>query len=250
MDYSELQQVVDKVIEAHGSISRWKDLKAVEAVISVWGFLFSAKRRPVLNRIRVRASTREPKFIFYDYPRHGRNCEFMGNGEVRVTTPDNQVLINRLQPREAMHRWRRQLYWDALDFTYFGGYATWNYLVTPFLFLWDDFYFEKLTPHSVDSEYPLQLQVRFPPDLPTHCQKQVFYFDRNYLLRRLDYTAEVVSRWAHAAHICDEYQDFAGFKIPTKRRVLPLFIGRKPLPGPVIVAIDTHEFRPILSDAT
>ena len=74
-------------------------------------------------------------------------------------------------------------------------------------------------------------------------EKQIFYFDRNCLLRRLDYTAEVVSRWAHAAHICENYQDFDGFKIPTTRRVLPLLIGNKPLSRPVIVAIDIHEFQ-------
>jgi hypothetical protein len=126
--------------------------------------------------------------------------------------------------------------------------ASWNYLVTPFLFMRDDFKFEILEPLSAESEYPLQLQVAFPQDLPTHCNKQIFYFDRNYLLRRLDYTAQVVSRWARAAHICENYQDFDGFKIPTKRRVLPLLIGNKPLAGPVIVAIDIHELQ--LKEAT
>jgi len=38
-------------------------------------------------------------------------------------------------------------------------------------------------------------------------------------------------------------QDFDGFKFPTKRRVLPLLIGKRPLTGPVIVAIDIHELR-------
>jgi hypothetical protein len=85
------------------------------------------------------------------------------------------------------------------------------------------------------------MKVNFPPDLPTHCKTQIFYFDRDHLLRRLDYTAEVVSRWAHAAHICEKYQDIDGIKFPTRRRVLPLLVGNKPMPGPVIVAIDIHE---------
>jgi hypothetical protein len=243
MVYHDLGSIIEKVIEAHGGASRWRDLEAVEAIISVRGFLFKAKRRPILNRVRVRASTREPQFIFYDYPRTGQKSEFIGNEEVRITGPDNRVVTSRLQPRSAIRRLRRQLYWDALDFTYFGGYATWNYLVTPFLFLRDDFHFEKLEPISSDLEYPLRLQVSFPQDLPTHCKKQIFYFDRKCLLRRLDYTAEVVSRWAHAAHICENYQDFDGFKIPTTRRVLPLLMGNRPLSGPVIVAIDIHEFQ-------
>ena len=251
MASNDLSKILQKVIQAHGSISRWQDLAGLEAVISVRGFLFKAKRRPILNRIRVRASTHKPKFIFYDYPRTGRNSEFIDNGDVRITTADSQVLVSREKPRETIRQLRHRLYWDALDFTYFGGYATWNYLVTPFLFLRDDFYFEELGPVSTGSaNYPLRLQVRFPEDLPTHCSDQIFYFDDDYLLRRLDYTAEVISRWAHAAHLCEDYRDFDGFKIPTKRRVRPLLIGNKPLPGPVIVAIDIHEFRPILSAET
>ena len=241
MAVTDMRKIVEQIIDAHGGASRWQELASVEAVISVEGFLFRAKRRPTLNHIRVRASTREPHFVFYDYPVLGQNSEFLGNEEVRITAAGNQVLANRLNPRTAFKGFRRQLYWDELDFTYFGGYATWNYLVTPFLFLSDIFLFEKLETSSADSEYPLCLKVNFPQDLPTHCKTQIFYFDGDYLLRRLDYTAEVVSRWARAAHICDNYQDFDGLKIPTRRRVLPLFFGSKPLSAPVIVAIDIHE---------
>jgi hypothetical protein len=238
---TDVQKIVEKVIEAHGGASRWRDLEAIEAIISVRGFLFKAKRRPILNRVRVRASTREPRFTFYDYPRSGRTSVFIGNEEVRITDADHQVLVSRTEPRAAIQGLRRQLYWDALDFAYFGGYATWNYLVTPFIFLRDDFHFEIRESFSAHPGYPLQLQVEFPPDLPTHCQNQTFFFDSDYLLRRLDYTAEVISRWAYAAHTCDNYRDFGGFQFPTQRRVLPLLLWKKPLPGPVIVAIDIHE---------
>ena len=127
MSGNDVQKIVQKIVEAHGRASRWRQLEAVEAIISVRGFLFKAKRRPILNRVRIRASTREPKFTFYDYPRAGRNSESIGNEEVRITDADHQVLVSRLQPRVAIRRLRRQLYWDALDFAYFGGYATWNY---------------------------------------------------------------------------------------------------------------------------
>ena len=62
MAINDVQKVVEKVIESHGGGSRWRELEAIEAIISVRGFLFKAKRRPVLNRVRVRASTRDPKF--------------------------------------------------------------------------------------------------------------------------------------------------------------------------------------------
>jgi len=241
-----VQDILEKVIEAHGGARRWQELAAVDAIISVRGFLFTAKRRPILNRVRVRASTREPRFIFYDFPRAGQTGELNGDKEVRISGPDNRIVSSRMQPRTAIRSLRRQFYWDDLDFIYFGGYATWNYLVTPFLFLREGFNFAALEPLS-GIDYPFRLQVSYPDDLPTHCKKQILYFDRNYLLRRLDYTAEVVGRWAHAAHLCEKYQDFEGIKIPTTRRVRPLFIGSRPLPGPTIVALDIHEFRQLKS---
>ena len=245
---NDIDPLIEKVIEAHGSIARWCDLEAVEAVISARGFLFTAKRRPKLNRVRVRASIHEPKIIFYDYLQAGQTGELNGDKEVRIIRADNEIVASRLQPRLAIQSLRRNLYWDTLDFVYFGGYATWNYLVTPFLFLTDGFHFEKLAPLPAAAECPLRLQVSFPHNLPTHCKKQVFYFDRNNLLRRLDYTAEVVNRWARAAHLCENYRDFDGFNIPTKRRVRPLFVGNQPLPGPTIVALDIHDLR-LLSSA-
>jgi hypothetical protein len=236
------QHILEKVIQAHGGAQRWQSLAAVEAIISARGFLFTAKRRPILNRVRVRAFTHEPRFIFYDFPRAGQTGELNGEGEVSITGPDDQRVSDRLLPRAAFRSLRRQFYWDDLDFIYFGGYATWNYLVTPFLFLREGFDFTLLEPlRGIDC--PFRLQASFPDALPSHCKKQIFHFDRNYLLRRLDYTAEVVGRWAHAAHLCENYQDFDGIKIPTIRRVRPLFIGSRPLPGPTLVAIDIHEFR-------
>jgi hypothetical protein len=75
---NDVHKIVEQVIEAHGGVERWNELEAIEAIISVRGFLFKAKRRPILNRVRVRASAREPKFTFYDFPRTGQNSEFDG----------------------------------------------------------------------------------------------------------------------------------------------------------------------------
>ena len=139
MASNDVREIVEKIIEAHGGAARWKELEAVEAIISARGFLFKAKRRPILNRVRVRAATREPRFTFYDYLQPGQTGELNGDKDVRILGPDNEVVSSRLDPRAAIRSLRRQLYWDALDFIHFGIYATWNYLVTPFLFLRDDF---------------------------------------------------------------------------------------------------------------
>ena len=57
-------------------------------------------------------------------------------------------------------------------------------------------------------------------------------------LRRHDYVADVVGRWAHAAHFCEEHRESNGLLFPTRRRVLPIAPGGRVLPGPVLVALD------------
>ena len=241
----EARALVQEIIEAHGGAALWNSLEVLEAEISAWGFLFTAKRRPTLKHIVVSASTREPRISFHDFPSPGSTSELIGDQEVRILGGDGKPTAKRLNPRPAFTGLRRMISWDALDFIYFGGYALWNYLVTPFLFLRDGFQFQMLEPRE-DARPPWsRLQVTFPPDLPTHCNKQIFYFDENRYLRRLDYTAEVVGGWARAAHLCEDYRDFDGLKAPTRRRVRPILFGSSPLPAPTLVTIEVHTVRPI-----
>jgi hypothetical protein len=95
-----LSAAIRAAIDAHGGAARWNRLNAVEATISARGSLFTAKRRPPLERVRVVAA-------------------------------DGTVVARRMQPRGAFRGWRRQFYWDLLDLTYFGGYATCNYFTSP-----------------------------------------------------------------------------------------------------------------------
>ena len=235
-------KVLDEIIEAHGGMAYWNTLEAVEADISAAGFLFTAKRRPALVRVRMRAWTREPRFAFYDFPGPGKTSELIGNSEVRILDADGAVIARREDPRAAFRGIRHLFAWDELDFIYFAGYATWNYLTAPFLLSRNGFIIKELSPLGDLT----RLQVTFPDDVPTHSREQVFYFDDRHLLRRLDYTAEVVGGWAHAAHLCEDYKLFGKLQVPTRRRVFPLPFGHRPAPGPTLVAIDVHDVRPVI----
>jgi hypothetical protein len=237
--------LLQSVIAAHGGIDRWNALEAVDAEISASGFLFTVKRRPPLRHVRMRAWTREPRFAFYDYPKQGQIAELIGTKEVRISDRDGRVLDRRTDPRSAFRSFRHLFSWDALDLIYFAGYATWNYLIAPFLLTWPGVVITELEPLKSGTSSLHRLQVTFPEDIPTHCRQQVFYFDERYLLQRLDYTAEVVGGWAHAAHFCEDYRTFEGIQAPMRRRVLPLFFGNSPLPGPTLVAIEVHDLKPI-----
>jgi hypothetical protein len=245
MNQAYAMRTVHEAVEAHGGMDFWNGIEALDAEISARGFLFTAKRRPVLRRVRMRAAAHEPRFSFADFPKPGQTAELIGNDEVHILDREGRIAARRENPRAAFHGLRRQFIWDDLDFTYFGGYATWNYLTTPFMLLREGLIIEALEPLPGPLAQLTRVQVTFPDGFPTHSRRQVFYFDEKRLLRRLDYTAEVVGGWAHAAHLCDEYRQFGGLKVATRRRVLPLPFGYTPLPGPLLVELDVHDIRPV-----
>ncbi|MFO0754006.1 MAG: hypothetical protein U0411_11880 [Thermodesulfovibrionales bacterium] len=236
---------IREIIDAHGGSELWNSLGTLEAEVSARGLLFTLKRRPVLDHARITVFTHEPKLFFHDFPSPGLTGEFIGEEEVRIVAADTRIVARRTAPRSAFKGLRRLVSWDDLDFLYFGGYATWNYLVTPFLFLREGFRFELLEPAGGAPPGSLRLRATFPDDIPTHSRTQVFHFDEKRYLQRLDYTAEVVGSWARAAHSCEDYRDFGGLKAPTRRRVRPIFFAEKPLPWPILVALDIHDIRPV-----
>ena len=241
----EPNEAIQQIIAAHGGEALWKGIKTLEAEISTSGLLFKFKRRPVLDHVRVTAHAHEPRFVFHDFPSVGLNGELVGDSEVRIVSQGGEIVQKRDHPRSAFKNLGRMLSWDDLDFIYFGGYATWNYMVAPFFFMRDGFHFQWLDPVKISASFWHRLKVTMPEDLPTHCRAQIFYFDDAWYLQRLDYVAEVVGAWAHAAHFCEDYQDFNGIKAPTRRRVRPILVADKPLPGPILVALDIHFIRPV-----
>ena len=241
----EIKKAIQQIISAHGGQDFWNGIEALQAEISTSGLLFRFKRRPVLDHVKVTAYAHEPRFVFHDFPSPGLTGELVGDKEVHILSKDGDIIQKRKNPRSAFNGLGRLLSWDDLDFIYFGGYATWNYLVAPFFFLRPGFHFEGLDTVKVYSTSWFKLKVTLPDDLPTHSRKQFFYFDKNWHLQRLDYVAEVVGGWAHAAHFCENYRDFNGFKAPTRRRVRPILFSDKTLPGPILVALDIHWIYPV-----
>jgi hypothetical protein len=114
----------------------------------------------------------------------------------------------------------------------------WNYLNIPFLFKRPGFEVTEGEPLDRGGESWRCLAVRFPEGLHTHCPEQRLFFDHRGLLRRHDYHPDVVSRFANAAHLCDDHREFDGIVFPTRRRVVPKGPTDHPLAGPTIVAID------------
>jgi hypothetical protein len=233
---------LQRILDAHGGLRYWQTLSAVEVELSAWGFLFGAKHIRPLRHAVVVVDTDAPRAVIKDFPEPGCTAALLGNHRVEIRDESGAVLRYRDNPRRAFRHPRRLLYWDELDFTYFCGYAMWCYLTVPFAFLSNGV---RVSGCEQDADGAVTLTVDFADYLPAHSPTQKFSFDPTGRLVRHDYTAEVVGRWARAAHLCDDYRRFGELWMPTRRRVYPRGPFGRPLPGPTLVAIDIHDATPV-----
>lgn len=193
-----------------------------------------------MANVSVRVRPAEQHTVFSGFPEADQRAVFE-RGDVRIETSDGEPIATR---RDAFAgfagpgKLRRNLRWDALDATYFAGYAWWNYLTTPLLLTRDGVTVREGGTWSEAGERWRRLEVEFPRDLHTHSPRQTFSVDAAGLIRRHDYVAQPVGRWAHAAHYCGRHREFAGLVFPTRRRVRPRGPGGRALPHPVLVALD------------
>lgn len=237
--------LLDEVIDAHGGLERWRSVRSITARVRSGGLLL---RRFPGNRLadyEGRLDLHEPRAMLFPFPEPGRRAVF-DHGEARIESDRGEVLASRTRPRPeffGLSGLRRNLRWGPLDAAYFAGYAMWNYLTTPYLFTRDGVEVREGEPRREGGETWRSLEVSFPDDLDTHCREQAFYFDSRGLLRRHDYTAEVVGGWAKAAHFCEDHREFDGLVFPTRRHVHPRAPWGGSLPRPTMVWIGIDEIR-------
>ena len=87
------------------------------------------------------------------------------------------------------------------------------------------------------------MKVTFPLDVESHSTEQTFYFDSTGILKRHDYTADVLGGLPSANYAL-EPKEFSGLIIPTKRRVYARRPDGTPVMDRLAVAIDFLDIRP------
>ncbi|HKA88652.1 MAG TPA: hypothetical protein VKE22_13370 [Haliangiales bacterium] len=211
----EAAALVERGVRRHGGWEAWRSLRRVSfRPIGLGGFLPWAKGHPRTFPLPPEVETfpHERRTVFRRYPDDAHEGVFDA-GDVRLvgaTTVESRDHRSTFRGLAKLRRWR------PIDGLYFFGYALWHYHALPFVLA--DARFVRLRRNAVT--------VDFPPDVPTHSTRQTFHFDGEGLLRRHDYTAEVVGAWARGAHLWDDFVAVDGFAFATRRRVQPRVLGR------------------------
>lgn len=233
--------LLQEVMNAHGGFSAWHEAETVRAVMSTGGVLFLMRTtRDAFHHTEVVVDLRSPRTEIRDFPRGGQTG-FFELDRAWIEDRNGKILAERRNPRASFGGIRKQLHWDHLDSVYFAGYAVWNYITAPYLLCRSDVKVEESAPCHDKGQTWRGLTASFPQALPTHNEKQVFYFDRRARLRRHDYHAEVIGPYAVASHYCTHHQKFGKAVFPTRRKVVPRMGSGKTLPFPTLVWIRVHE---------
>lgn len=235
-------ELLDLALIGHGGLDRWRAIETITATITLGGALFDLKGRPdgLGGAVEATAHSSASRLTFAPFP-GGSKGAFEAD-RVTITRADGGD-DEREEARAAFSHLEFAAPWDDLHLLYFTGYAIWNYLLTPFLLTWPGFVVEEIEPWQEEGETWRRLRVEFPPDVPTHCPEQVFYFDEGGLLRRLDYSPEVVSPASPipAAHYCYDHRDFSGLSVPTRRRVFRRLDDGTAAPDQVVVELEVKD---------
>jgi len=229
-------ELLEEVIAAHGGRDRWRSVEVIEASFSSGGLAFAAHLQPfALKGLRVSMMPHSWQLALNGYCRPDW-CGIWTPTHVQIIAGDDSVVAERHDPRTSFSRVSRQFRWDKLDLLYFAGYALWNYLSFPFILEAPGV--KLATAGDAKMAPGRRLMAEFDERVPTHSRLQTFHLDKDGLLLRHDYTADVIGRWATAANFCIASEEVDGLRFYTRRRVLPRFGGLTVSPVPTLVWIE------------
>jgi hypothetical protein len=236
------RDLLDEAIAAHGGRDRWRKVESIEFSLSSGGFAFLSRSQPTaLLNLKVSLRPHERETTLCDFPRPDWRGVWTPD-RVRILDQQGQLQGERSDPRRHFVGVVNQVFWDKLDVLYFAGYALWNYLSFPFLFEEPGVIVKEV---DARGDAP-RLDVVFDSDVPTHSAKQSFHFDRSRRLLRHDYTADVIGKWASAAHFCKDSVEAGGLRFYTQRKVYPR-LGGTIIRFPTLVWINIDDVRIVWS---
>jgi hypothetical protein len=232
-----MSDLLERAVAAHGGWDRWQKLQTVKAHVSIGGGLWQLKGWPdIFKDAHVSVDPHQQHTEYSPFIEANRHTVFEPAGTA-IVTDGGRVIEQREHPRSAFEGHKATTPWDAQHLIYFASYAMWTYLTTPFLFNLPGFVTEEVEPWTGDGETWRRLKVTFPSNIQSHSTVQTFYFDASGILKRHDYSADVIGGTS-SANYATEPRTFGGFVFPTKRRVYDIGENNQPKRERVAVAID------------
>ena len=223
-------------IEAHGGLKRWSAVRTIIASASITGAIWGIKGQAnYLNDIVMRVDTQQQRVVT-DFPKQDKRLTYEPT-RVTLEAPKGSISQERDEPESSFAGQRLETPWDPLHVAYFQGEALWTYLNSPFLYAQPGFVTEEVSPIQAQGERWRRLKVIFPDPIKSHTKTQFSCFGPDGLLRRHDYTVDILGG-ATGLNYAYDYQEVDGLQFFTKRRVYAYEGDYVRVPEPVLVNID------------
>ena len=226
-------------VDAHGGLKRWREISTITVAGSITGAIWFVKSQgDYLKDIIMTADTRKERLVT-DFP--GQNKRFIFELQrIVMEMVDGTPIQVRENPEKSFEGQVRETPWDDIHVAYFQGEALWTYLNTPFLYTQRGFAAEEIASIQVEGETWRRLKVTFGDQIKSHTREQISCFGPDGLLRRHDYTVDILGG-ATGLNYASDYRDVGGIIVPTKRRIYAYEGDYQLIPEPLLVKIDMGE---------
>ena len=237
-----MNELLARILDAHGGIDRWNQYKKVEAMIVSGGGFFRLKGVPQDSTPRrMTVWLHEERSSVFPYGAPDQRTMFTPD-RIAIEKLDGTTVAERWAPKDSFAGHQMSTPWDALHRAYFNGEALWTYLTTPFLLAMEGVRIEETESWREGAETWRVLRAYFPGSIETHSIIQDFYFGEDLLLRRHDYSVNIAGGFA-AAQLTSDYVVANGIHLPTKRRAYTRGNDRQPILEMLMVSIDISNVR-------
>ena len=240
-----MNQLLSRILDAHGGMDRWRDLEKVEATIVAGGGFYPLKG--MINDTtprRLTAWLHQERASVLPFGAADQRTMFTPE-RIAIEKLDGTALAERYAPKDSFAGHQMSTPWDALQRAYFDAEALWTYFTTPFLLAMDGVDVEEVEPWREGAETWHVLRAQFPGSIETHNLIQEFFFDAYLHLRRHDYSVNIAGGFP-AAQLTSEYLVADGIHFPSKRRAYTRGPDRRPNMEMLMISIDISEvlFKP------
>jgi hypothetical protein len=235
-----MTDLLDKLLDAHGGLTRWNKLESVSAHLIQGGVTWEIKgQKGVLDDVFVTAALHEERVSHHPFGAAGRRSVFTP-GHVAIQADDGTVPEALDRPRASFAGHTLETPWTTLQLAYFVGTAMWTYLTQPFSFTLPGFETAELEPWQENGEQWRRLRVTWPSHLASLSSVLTVYVGDDGLISREDYDVDILAGSA-AAHYMSGYTRVAGIVLPTEHRIFPRTPEGQALNDPLLISIDLSE---------
>jgi hypothetical protein len=217
-----MDELLGDVLHAYGGLDNWSKVEKLTVKLELGGPFWAARGWPDLYAGQtVNLNARREHIAFAPFPGPDRSSVFDVDPEqVVIWSTDGEVVEEGVEPRGSFpaNYDFATTRWDAIQVAYFASAAIWNYLTEPFGFTYLGVQTREIEPWQEAGQTWRRLAVTFPATNANHNADQVFYYDENFMLRRMDYSPDVTGNPLIAHYTYDD-KVFDGFVFPTRRLI-------------------------------